>query len=90
MTDSLDAWATKAERAVKGRTPVTDPAVQRRPSERRPPGRKPARYAEAADLLESHNAWRRGAEGDMACTKAIGLAIDLAVKVLRQRHGYRS
>lgn len=59
MTDTLDAWAKRAERAVKGRTPVADPAVQRQQPERRPPGRRPAKYAEAADACAA-DAKRRG------------------------------
>lgn len=75
MTDTLDAWANRAERAVKGR-PIP-----------------PDAYAEAADVLDRFNRWRRDDRdampdpADAPNPAAIGLAIDLAVKVLRQHHG---
>jgi len=49
------------------------------------PANKNERIAEAASLLEGHNNWRRGGEVEMVCVRALGLAIDLAVQVMRER-----
>ena len=43
------------------------------------------RIADAASILEGHNNWRRGGESEMVCVRALGLAIDLAVQVMRER-----
>ena len=91
MTDSLDAWAKRAELAVKGQTP-RHAAPPRRKGRPMPTDA----YAEAADVLDRFNRWRRDDRdampdpADAPNPAAIGLAIDLAVKVLRQRHGYRT
>lgn len=44
---------------------------------------KPMTPAEAADVLQAHNEWRRGADTDMVSPGVLGLAIDCAVGQLR-------
>ena len=39
---------------------------------------------EIADKLEYYNEWRRGADTEMPDTKELGIAIEEAVKVLRE------
>lgn len=44
---------------------------------------KPMAAAEAADVLQAHNEWRRGADCDMVSPGVLGMAIDVAVERLR-------
>lgn len=44
---------------------------------------KPMTAAEAADILESHNLWRRGDDIEPVSPAVIGQAIDVAVGQLR-------
>ena len=38
----------------------------------------------AAEILEEHNAWRRGGDGEPTDVRLLGLAIDQAVEVLKR------
>lgn len=44
---------------------------------------KPMSPSEAADVLQAHNEWRRGADCDMVSPGVLGMAIDVAVERLR-------
>ena len=56
---------------------------------------EPMTAVEAANILERHNRWRRGGDGEMDPPALLGKAIDVAVAALRKveaegRDGYKA